>query len=112
MDKRWKMQAIAACTILMLLIGTAGAQCAAILCQGGRTAKAEAVEPATAARWATVMTNAATHEGPGLRYAMTGMIRMGHAVEVVNTRDGWCKCLTWMSEEPVWIFGEYLEFDD
>lgn len=110
MDRQWKLQAIAACTIMMLLFAAAGAQCAAIFCQGSRAAMAEEAVPA--ARWATVMTNAATHEGPGLRYAMTGMIRMGHAVEVVNTRDGWCKCLTWTSEDPVWIFGEYLDMAD
>lgn len=58
--------------------------------------------------WATMLQSAATHDGPGLRYAMNGRLRVGQAVEVLGEMDGWYKCLTWASAEPVWVNGEYL----
>lgn len=59
--------------------------------------------------WATVTQTAATHEGPGMRYAMSGTIETGRAVEVLRAEDGWCMCRTWTRLEPVWINDEYLD---
>lgn len=59
--------------------------------------------------WATVTHTAATHDGPGLRYAMNGTITAGRAVEVLRREDGWSLCQTWTRTEPVWISDENLD---
>lgn len=108
MDKAWKRQAAAAVAALVLLFGAAGAKSAAVIMSGTPKAEAKQEEKAAVAEWATVVMTAPTHEGPGLRYAMTGSIQRGRAVEIVRELDGYAKCLVY-DAAPVWICMEYLE---
>lgn len=112
MMNRWRREAMAAAAALVLMFGAAGAYSASVFVQHAPAAQAEETPEAFVSAWATVSMTAATHDGPGLRYAMTGTISAGHAVEVVRMQDGWYKCLTYLSAEPVWIFGEYLDMED
>lgn len=100
--------------IMMILISLL---LAAFLLVVGLTAEAE---PAQSARhlpeglpWATVMQTAPIHDGPGLRYAVTGTIPAGTGVEVLAEVDGWMKCWYYAQlDKPVWICGEYLELEE
>jgi len=107
MTKRWKMEAMAAIAVLVMMFSIAGGQAVAAYLRAMPEAEAEEQQPFTA-RWATVKVHAPTHDGPGLRYRMTGSLPMGIAVEVVNQRDGYSKCLTYLSDEAVWVSNEYL----
>lgn len=111
MTKRWKMEALAAIAVLVMMFAYAGGQAVAAYLRAMPEAEAEEQQP-FAARWATVLAHAPTHEGPGLRYRMTGSLPMGIAVEVVNQRDGYSKCLTYLSSEVVWVSNEYLAYAD
>ena len=111
MSRSWKIQAVAACTLIVLMFAAVGGRYVALRLEYMPKAAEEESAPApAAAKWGTVVQSCMTHEGPGLRYAMNGQISEGHAVEVVRELDGWYKCLTWTSQEPVWIDDEYLEF--
>lgn len=108
MTKRWKMEALAAIAVIVMMFAAAGGKAVAAWLDTMPAAEAETHEPFVAC-WATVMVHAPTHDGPGLRYRMTGSLPVGIAVEVVREQDGWCKCLTYLSADPVWVNGEYLE---
>ena len=111
MSRSLKIQGLAACALIVLMFAAVGGRYAALRVMYMPKAAAEESASAPAvARWATVTESCMTHDGPGLRYAMNGSVSVGHAVEVVREMDGWCKCLTWTSPEPVWIADEYLEF--
>lgn len=111
MSRSWKIQAMAACAVIALMFAAVGARFVWLKLAYMPAAQAES-EPASPCviEWATITQTAATHEGPGLYYPMTGAISAGRAVEVVRQLDGWCKCLTYQNEQPVWVWGEYLEF--
>ena len=108
MNKAWKRQAAAAVAAMVVLFGAAGARSAAVFGKDVQMSQPKQEERAAVAEWATVTMTAPTHEGPGLRYAMTGKIKRGRAVEVVRVMDGYAKCLV-HDGEPVWICMEYLE---
>lgn len=112
MSKEWKRQAAAAIAALVLIFGAAVAQSAMVIARHMPKAEAAETKQPYQIRWATIVQTAPTHDGPGLRYPMTGMIRTGYAVEVVDMRDGWCRCLTYLSAEPVWISAEYVVLSD
>lgn len=112
MSREWKRQAAAAIAALVLICAAATVRSAAVFAQYMPKAAAEEAKQPHQIHWATITQTAATHDGPGLRYAITGTITAGHAVEVVRQMDGWCKCLTYLSEEPVWICGEYMVLSD
>ena len=60
--------------------------------------------------WATLTMAASTHDGPGLRYQITGMVQAGMAVQVLRHKDGWCCAWAAGYAEPVWICDDYLIF--
>lgn len=107
MTKRWKMEAMAAIAVLVMMFAIAGGQAAATYLRAMPEAEAEATQPFVAV-WATVVQRAPTHDGPGLRYAMNGSLPVGMGVEVVREEDGYSKCLTYLSDEAVWVSNEYL----
>lgn len=112
MSKQWKRQAIAAMAAMVVILGAAGAYSAATIARYMPRAQAQETAAPFAAKWGTVIQTAATHTGPGLRYPMNGRIAAGHGVEVVRMQDGWYKCLTYLSAEPVWVSGEYVVLID
>lgn len=117
MNRSWKIQAITACALMVLMFAAVGAQAVAVRVrhplggshQSAAAAPVEGKTPRSAAQWGTVIQTAAMHAGPGLRYPMTGTISTGHGVEVVRVLDGFCKCMTYKSAEPVWICAEYIQ---
>lgn len=118
MNRAWKRQAAAAIAALVMIFAAVIGQSAAVFArhiireQEQEPDQTREDERKSRIMWATIVQTAATHEGPGLRYPVTGAIRAGIAVEVVRHMDGWCKCLTYLSAEPVWICGEYVVLSD
>lgn len=97
--------------LIALAFALVGVQALKVQLRAMPEAQAETAQRPVAI-WATLEQAAATHDGPGLRYAITGKLPAGLALEVVWEQDGWCKCLTYQSTEPVWVNGEYLEKAD
>lgn len=116
MTRAWKRQAVAAVAVLVLMFAAVGAQACATAARCARlTTQAEDVQPKTATvtcQWATITQSCMMHEGPGLRYRMTGRITTGRGVEVIGEKDGWYKCWFWLGEDPAWISGEYVVLND
>lgn len=116
MTRAWKRQAIAAVAVLVLMFAAVGAQACATAARYARlTAQAEDVQPKPATvlcQWATITQSCMMHEGPGLRYRMTGRITTGRGVEVIGEKDGWYKCWFWPGVDPAWISGEYVALND
>lgn len=61
--------------------------------------------------WAMINANNVNfRKGPGLNYDVVCQWSYGAAVEVISEENGWCKCFHWTCPDPVWIWGEYLDF--
>lgn len=61
--------------------------------------------------WYVVMDHGVkARSGPGLNYEERAQVRYGSSVEVIGEKNGWYQCFHWTCPEPVWIWGEYLEF--
>lgn len=60
--------------------------------------------------WATVNAwDVCFREGPGTEYPVRQHWSLGAAVEVLGEQDGWVQVLRWTSQEPLWVWGEYLD---
>lgn len=110
MDKRWKMQAIAACTILMLMFGAAAARAVAVMLPDKPEETVQRVQLPNGLPWATVAQTAPVFTGAGLHHSMAGMIRAGEAVEVLGQQDGWTRVWHYsFLPDAVWVSSEYLK---
>lgn len=105
------MKKIWLAAILLIAINLLLAACLLLSGIGANAEPERHVQLPQGLPWATVVQTASTHDGPGLRYAMTGSIHAGHAVEVLRVQDDWCLCLSYLAQEPVWICAEYLQVE-
>lgn len=51
-------------------------------------------------------------DGPGLEYRVVANWSARIAVEVIREHDGWYQVLHWTNPEPMWVWGEYLAFQE
>ena len=109
MSKRWVREAAAGVAALVLIFVLAIGQAVGVYLRSLPAEEEAARQEPFVAEWATVTATAAAHSGPGLRYPTEGWLPVGVAVEVVWEIDGYCKCLTYMMDEPVWVSSECLE---
>ena len=73
--------------------------------------KEEAQETVYGLPWATVNArNVNFREGPGKEYRVVMQWSWGVGVEVLRQQGGWCQVLHWTYPEPLWVWGEYLDF--
>lgn len=63
--------------------------------------------------WAMVTANDVNFRaGPGMECRVICQRSYGTAVEIVDEWQGWYKVLHWTHDEPMWVFGKYLEMVD
>lgn len=105
-------QKVIACCILVLMVAAMLINCAmaARIPDPQQLMKQPEQEQPALYPWATLFMPASTHDGPGLRYQITGKIRAGMAVQVLRHKDGWCYAWAAGYAEPVWICDDYLIF--
>lgn len=105
-------QKVIACSILVLMVAAMLINCAmaASMTDPQQLIKKPEQEPLEAYPWATVMQTASLHDGPGLRYRITGNVQAGMAVQVLRHKDGWCYAWAAGNAEPVWVCDDYLIF--
>ena len=107
MTKSWKVQAAAACAVLVMMFAAVAAQNIALRMRS--MPKAEAAAEPFVAEWATVVQASPVHKGPGLRYERAGSLPVGAAVEVLRTQDGYSKVMTHWHKEAAWVSNEYIK---
>jgi len=110
MSKSWKIQAITACALLVVMFATAAARCVWVHVAYMPHAQAEEQQDEPfRVYWATAAQSAPIFEGPGLRYPMIGKMLAGEAVEALCVQDGWAQVWHYRHlHKPVWVWGEYL----
>lgn len=61
--------------------------------------------------WATLnATQVNFREGPGTEYRVVENWSARIAVEVIREHAGWYQVLHWTHPDPMWVWGEYLDF--
>lgn len=109
MSRSWKIQAITACSLLVLMFAAVGARYAWTRVEYSPQEETRAAQTSWEPYWATVMQNAPIFEGRGMYTPMVGMARYGEGVQVLHVDDGYARVWHYKHQQPVYISAEYLD---